>query len=112
MRMFLLVFSLAACGGTSHEILLYDAAPAGVTAVTLFVASADVHVDDKADKSVAQDDASIDHDKKWETLEVGRAIDLMQHEGESAAEVLGQLDLPEGKVTQIRLQIDTSQSNT
>jgi hypothetical protein len=111
--MLLGVVSLSACGSTTAELLLFDAAPAGVTAVELFIATADVHVDDKdKDKSKEASDASIDNDGKWQTLEVNRSIDLMQHEGESAADVLGQLELPEGKVTQIRLTLDTSQPNT
>jgi hypothetical protein len=89
-----------------------DAPPEGVTAVKLFVASMDVHV---AGEDAAKDadplDASIDDDGKWSSLSVNREIDLVQHQGESAADVLGQLDLPEGKITQIRLHLDETKPN-
>ena len=89
--------------------------------MVVYVGSMDVHVANKDDKDDGKDpevtvadpnDTSIDKDDKWQTLAVGKSIDLVQHQGETAAEWLGQLDLPEGKVTQIRLFIDTTQSNT
>jgi hypothetical protein len=101
---------LTACGGSAQATLkLMDAPPAGVTAVHVTVASMQVHVDaadSKRDGDPA--DSTIDDDARWSSLSVGRTIDLVQHQGETAAEVLGQLDLPEGKVTQLRLRLDTS----
>lgn len=92
---------LTGCGGGSTaELRLMDAPPEGVTAVKITVDSMQVHV--------AGDDEEEDGEAGWETLAVGKTIDLVQHQGESAAEVLGQLELPEGKITQIRLVIDTS----
>lgn len=89
-----------------------DAPPAGVTAVKIWVAAMQVHVDTK-EKAMSADpnDASIDDDGKWHSLTVNRSIDLVQHQGETAADVLGQLELPEGKVTQVRLVIDTAKPN-
>jgi hypothetical protein len=49
-----------------------------------------------------------DDDGGWVTLDVNRTIDLVQHQGETAAEILGQLQLPAGKITQLRLVLDTS----
>lgn len=106
------VLVLAACGGQSIELKLMDAPPDGVSAVKLYVASMDVHVVDK-DKAKDADplDATIDSDDKWSSLEVNKEIDLVQHQGEDAAAVLGQLDLPVGKITQIRLHLDTTKPN-
>lgn len=110
-------FALATgCGSSNTAALyLYDAAPAGVTAVNVFVKSMDVHVD-TADTTATDSrdpaDATIDDDGKWESLDVGKSIDLLQHQGETAAELLGQLTLPDGKVTQLRLVIDPTQPNT
>jgi hypothetical protein len=86
-----------------------DAPPEGVTSVVLFVASMAVHVDDKS--KTASDDVPKEG-KKWRVLTVGKAIDLVAHEGEDAAAVLGQLELPEGKITQIRLALDTEEPQT
>lgn len=106
--------TLAACGSSSTmELKLMDAPPEGVTAVNIYVASMQVHlVDTRKDTSADPNDASIDDDDKWQSLTVNKSIDLVQHQGETAADVLGQLDLPEGKITQIRLVIDTTKPNT
>jgi hypothetical protein len=103
-----LVALAVACGGPTAELKLMDAPPEGVTAVNIKVVSMQVHVVDK-DKAKDADpnDSSIDDSDKWVSLAVGKTIDLVAHQGEGAAEVLGQLDLPEGKITQIRLVIDT-----
>lgn len=117
---------LAACGGSSTlDLKLFDAPPAGVTAVNIYIASMQVHVDDDAtdaadaNKTTAQkagsrdpNDATIDDDSKWVSLTVNKSIDLVAHQGETAAELLGQLTLPEGKITQLRLVVDTTQPNT
>jgi hypothetical protein len=106
------------CGSSNTAALyLYDAAPAGVTAVNVFVKSMDVHVDTGDTTSTATDsrdpaDTTIDNDGKWETLDVNKSIDLLQHQGETAADLLGQVTLPDGKVTQLRLVIDPAQPNT
>lgn len=108
----LALFGLAACGGSpTIELNLMDAPPEGVTAVKLFVASMDVHVAGDGAKDADPADDSIDDDGKWTSLSVGREIDLVQHQGESAADVLGQLELPEGKITQIRLHLDETRPN-
>jgi uncharacterized protein DUF4382 len=104
---------VSACGGSSTaDLMLFDAPPPGVSAVKIWVASMQVHVADKDDKKDGDPrDSTIDDDGHWESLTVDRPIDLVQHQGESAAELLGQLSLPEGKITQIRLVIDTSKPN-
>lgn len=117
---------LAACGGgtSTSEIRLMDAPPEGVTAVNLYVAAMQIHVAGKDEAEQGAGDpaegeegmnpgmSGDDDGGDWETLSVGRSIDLVQHQGETAADVLGQLELPEGKITQIRLVLDTAQSNT
>lgn len=101
------------CGESSTaEFRLMDAPPAGVTSVKIFVASIQVHVDDKTKTVSDPADVSIDNDSKWQTFAVGRSIDLVQYQGESAALVLGQLPLPLGKITQVRLVIDKTKPNT
>lgn len=101
----------AACGssGATAEFKLQDAPPPGVTSVKVTVLAAQAHV---VDLSKAKDadpaDASIDDDASWVTLNVNRTIDLVAHQGETAAESLGSLDLPAGKITQLRLKLDTS----
>jgi len=102
------------CGGSSTaRVNLFDAPPQGVVAVSIYVKSVDAHMaGDAAGDSAAPEDASIDSDGKWETLNVGKSIDLVQHQGESAALVLGELSLPQGKITQIRLVVDPDQANT
>src|SRR5207244_1108242 len=53
-------------------------------------------------------DDSIDDDSRWTSAAVNKSLDLVAHQGESAAEKLSQLGLPPGKITQIRLVLDTS----
>lgn len=107
---------LAGCGGSDDatlELMLMDAPPPGVTAVNIHVAAMQVHVVDKSKPGDADPgDTSIDDDSSWHSLTVDRSIDLVARQGEGAAEVLGQLPLPEGKITQIRLVIDTGKPNT
>jgi hypothetical protein len=111
----LTISALVACGesGSTAVIKLMDAPPQGVTAVKVFVANVDIHVVD-ADKSKDADpeDTSIDNDNKWQSLAVNKAIDLVAHQGEGAAALLGELSLPEGKITQIRLRLDMSEPQT
>ena len=108
----LILAGSVACGsdGSTAILKVMDAPPQGVTAVKVFVASADVHVVD-ADKAKDADptDTTIDKDDKWQTLELNQEIDLMAHQGEGAAALLGELPLPQGKITQIRLLLDTTQ---
>ena len=47
-------------------------------------------------------------DGAWLSLPVNKVIDLVAHQGEGAAELLGELALPAGKVTQLRLHLDVS----
>jgi hypothetical protein len=109
-----LTLACAACGGDGGATLqLMDAPPDGVTAVKITVAAMQVHLA-KSDGPDSSDplDTSIDDDDRWISLSVNRQIDLVQHQGESAADVLGQLPLPEGKITQIRLVIDTAAADS
>lgn len=107
-----LSLALTACGseGSTAELNLMDAPPEGVTSVRLTVAAMQVHVVPTAEAPDSADpaDASIDDDDKWVSLSVDRQIDLVLHQGETAADKLGELPLPEGKITQIRLILDTS----
>jgi hypothetical protein len=104
-----------ACGsdGSTGILKIMDAPPQGVTAVTIVVATIDVHVED-ADKAKDADptDTSIDKDNKWQSLTLDQEIDLVIHQGEAAAELLGELPLPQGKITQIRLLLDLTKPQT
>ena len=105
------VLLLAGCSSEesgSIEVRLMDAPPIGVTAVKVHIAAFHAHVDNKDAKDADPTDDKIDDSAKWVTRSVGRTIDLVAHQGESAAELLGELDLPEGKITQLRLVIDTT----
>jgi hypothetical protein len=108
----LLLAGSVACGsnGSTAVLRVMDAPPQGVTAVKVFVATAGVHVVD-ADGAKGADpaDTSIDKDSQWQSLDLNQAIDLMAHQGEGAAALLGELPLPQGKITQIRLVLDTTQ---
>jgi hypothetical protein len=106
-----LALACIACdAGPTVTLRLMDAPPDGVTAVHITVAAMQVHVAGlDAPDTADPNDASIDDDGRWSSLQVGRRIDLVAHQGESAADVLGQLPLPEGKITQLRLVLDTAQ---
>ncbi len=47
-------------------------------------------------------------DGAWLSLPVNKVIDLVAHQGEGAAELLGELALPAGRVTQLRLHLDVA----
>jgi hypothetical protein len=95
--------------GTTATFKIQDAPPEGVTSVKVTIATAEAHVvdTDKA-KDTEPSDTSIDDSSGWVTLDINKTIDLMAHQGESAAETLGELGLPEGKITMLRLKLDTT----
>lgn len=96
----------------SLSFALFDAPPEGVTSVRLSIAAIQVHVDGlDATATPAPEDASIDNDGKWKSLPVDAVIDLVQHQGEAAAKNLGEIRLPEGKITQLRLLVDKTKPN-
>ena len=105
----------AACGsGTGTVTLaLTDAASdlAGVTAIKVTLASIQVHVADKDEaKNGDPADTSVDNDSKWVTLTPSvKTFDLMTLTGDATAG-LGSLELPTGKITQIRLFLDTTKA--
>lgn len=119
---FLLVGQGCSDGKAILELKLMDA-PLGLDHVTILVGSIQVHVaqqegDDEAKNGqggkpeaaeVADpEDNTIDNDDNWVTLTVNKSIDLLAHQGEANALSLGELGIPEGKITQIRLILDTS----
>ncbi len=98
---------------STATLYLMDAPPPGVTSVIVHVASIQVHVDDKT-KTTSDDaaDTKKDGDGKWKTLLVNKPVDLVLAQTETAAVKLGELPLPDGKITQIRLMLDSTQKNT
>jgi hypothetical protein len=99
---------LPACASedATVEAHFYDAPPADVAAVRLTIAALQVHVAASGDKS--DDSAGIDTDGRWTVLTVGHEIDVASLQGEANASHLGVTALPPGKITQIRLLLDTS----
>jgi hypothetical protein len=107
--------ALAACGGTgiaSISLTNDESALAsdlgGVTAVNIAVKDIEVHVADGAADGGGEDPA-IDTDNRWFALGVARSIDLKALE--SVEDVFGDTAVPVGKITQIRLLIDTAGTN-
>jgi len=121
---FMLVGHGCSDGKATLELKLMDA-PAGVEQVNLLLGSIQVHEakpEAEGDQKNGQgqggkpeaaevadpEDNTIDADDRWETLTVNKSVDLMAHQGEANALSLGELGIPEGKITQIRLILDTS----
>lgn len=106
---------LAACGGgTTLTVDITDAPPdiASLAHVYVSIDAVEVHVVDKTDKEEGDPgNKSIDKDDKWQEV-TSRAgtIDLMALR-DGATQTLGEIDLPEGKITQIRLFVDGSGRN-
>jgi hypothetical protein len=99
------------CGseGTTASFKLQDAPPQGVTKVEITVLSAEAHVvPEKEAKDTDPADTTVDDSPSWVTLEINKKIDLVAHQGEGAAVTLGELGLPEGKITMLRLKLDTT----
>ena len=101
--------ALAGCGGGGVVVDITDAPPdlATIDHVYISLGSVDVHVVDKEDK----ESGDKEDPNKWQTVEprAGR-IDLMALQND-VTQTLGELDLPGGKITQIRLFIDEEAEN-
>ncbi len=107
--------ALAACGSSGTLSLeLTDAPPdtAKIASVFVTLSRVEAHraeVDEKKDGD--PNDSSIDNDDKWVTVPLpGKEFDLLELQNDTTA-ALGALDLPEGKVTQVRLFIDRAGRN-
>jgi hypothetical protein len=106
---------VAGCGqGTTLVLDLTDAPPDVTTLshVHVSLASVEVHRVDKAERKDGDpNDKSIDNDGNWEevTADAG-TFDLIALQNDATA-ALGELELPEGKITQIRLFIDPAGRN-
>jgi hypothetical protein len=107
--------ALAGCGrGGTVALDLTDAPPdtANLEHVYVSLSAVEVHVVDKSEKKDGDPtDTTIDKDDKWREI-VARAgtFDLLALQNDATAR-LGKLNLPDGKITQIRLHIDESGSN-
>jgi len=108
---------LAACGGNGTvAIELTDAPPDTATLSHVYVSlsSVDVHLAGGADEGTKEDTRAGEDKGKdggWHTVNprAGR-FDLLALQNDVTAS-LGELDLPEGKITQIRLFIDEAGEN-
>ena len=106
-----LVLAAACSKGGTASFTLTDAASdiVGVTAINITLSSIQAHVAGKEEsKDGDPTDTSVDDDNKWVTLTpTVKAFDLLKLTNDATA-ALGTLELPEGKITQIRLLLDTS----
>jgi hypothetical protein len=102
----LITLVAGACSSTGTVALsLTDAPPdmAAMSAVTVTLSRVEAHF-------AGVDDGDKEEDGGWRSLDTARSFDLLrlQH---GVSEALGELELPEGKITQIRLFIDESGPN-
>ena len=102
----------AACSGSGSASFALTDAPTdltGVTGVNITISSIQAHVAGKDEvKDGDPADASIDDDGKWVTLTPAKkTFDLLALTNGSTTP-LGDLELPVGKITQIRIFLDTS----
>ena len=102
----------AACSGSGSASFALTDAPTdltGVTGVNITISSIQAHVAGKDEvKDGDPADSSIDNDGKWVTLTPAKkAFDLLTLTN-GATSSLGDLELPVGKITQIRIFLDTS----
>ena len=111
---------LVACGSTTVNVELTDAPPdaASLAHVEVTLSRVEVHVagsdDDDADEAGDKDKSSADKDGDgagWRTVAThGGTFDLVALQNDVRA-TLGTLELPDGKITQIRLFIDANGKN-
>jgi hypothetical protein len=111
----LALFAFGACGARgSLALQISDAPPdmAKIASVFVTLSKVEVHLADVNEtKDGEPADTSIDADNKWiEAPLAAREFDLVQLQGDATAALSG-LDLPEGKLTQIRLFIDSAGRN-
>jgi hypothetical protein len=123
-RLALAPLLLAACGGTTVTLELTDAPPAMESLAHVYVTLAHVDVhgagsDDDDDDNDSEEGAEADDGKGkssedgagWRTVTThGGTFDLVALRNDVRA-ALGQLELPSGKITQIRLFIDPDGKN-
>jgi hypothetical protein len=108
-------FLLTACGaGGTLEIDLTDASSelTALDRVYITLSAVEVHVVDKEDKNDGDPkDVSIDNDDNWRVV-VDRAgtFDLLALQN-NVTSPLGEIEVPIGKITQIRLHIDADGEN-
>lgn len=95
------------------HLSLTVAAAKGVETATLFVSRLEVHVDDVSHIDSADPKAElIDNDDKWHKLELNQAIELAGLQSETTALVLGDVLIPDGRIDQIRLFLNSGKPNT
>ena len=112
MKWLVVIALLAACNteleNSTLSLLIMDAPPKNVTSVQLQIARIEVHVEESAVDGRAQADGSIDLDDKWHSFAVNKPLDLAAAQSETGAISLGDLFLPDGRISQIRLILDAS----
>ncbi|MSQ83154.1 MAG: DUF4382 domain-containing protein [Myxococcales bacterium] len=95
------------------SLSLTVAAAKGVETATLFVSRLEVHVDDVSHIDSADPKKElIDNDDKWHKLELNQAIELAGLQSETNALALGEVLIPDGRIDQIRLFLNSGKPNT
>lgn len=107
-----LCVGLGGCSGTGTVALQLTDAPVDtdeLASVFVTLAGAEVHVVQTG--TAESDDPAIDEDNKWVSVPLERtSVDLLTlRDGVFAP--LGEAEVPEGKITQIRLRLDTAGRN-
>jgi len=107
---------IAACDsqpGLSRLSLRLMNTPANsVTSVVLDVARVEVHVEDAAQDGRPPTDGSIDQGLGWRPLAIDQPIDLAGLHSETSARALGEIDLPAGMITQLRIVLNPKGKHT
>lgn len=107
---------LLACGNTTVTLELTDAPPdtASISHVFISLERVEVHVaggDEDDDDDKAKSEKEDDEDGGWRSIDVpDRPFDLVALQNDVRAS-LGELELPDGKITQIRLFVDHDGQN-
>lgn len=105
---------LGGCSGTGTVALQLTDAPVDteeLASVFVTLAGAEVHVVQTDTAESESDDPAIDQDNKWVSVPLERTtVDLLTlRDGVFAP--LGEAEVPEGKITQIRLRLDAAGRN-
>ena len=108
-------FVLAGCSSAPElvapvEVSMFAVATDGIDAMKLAIRSVDFHVVPLAQsKDADPNDTSIDDDENWYSQAVNVNFDPIAQSGPDKVFKVGLTNLPEGRITQIRFQLDTLQ---
>jgi hypothetical protein len=101
------------CSGSTLSLQLTDAPPdlGTLSAALVTISAVDVHLAGVKEDKDAIPSSNDESDGSWKTLDrPGETFDLLRLQNDVVAS-LGEFDLPEGKITQIRLHLDRNGVN-